>query len=168
MIGQYLLRGFPWKQAISCTGIAKTRDWRRKSQTSLTWVGGTFKSCSECGSRPVFAGVAQLVRAPPCHGGGRGFEPRLSRHSFEWPAVSSAQRRAPPIRSKKAVTSEDPSPGLPHDAAPTRNPIKPARSQTGIKPSASSSICSSPSGSTGWPLKRGATPCCAYYVYKIL
>ena len=28
------------------------------------------------------AGVAQLVRAPPCHGGGRGFDPRLSRHFF--------------------------------------------------------------------------------------
>ena len=24
--------------------------------------------------------VAQLVRAPPCHGGGRGFEPHPSRH----------------------------------------------------------------------------------------
>jgi hypothetical protein len=28
------------------------------------------------------AEVAQLVRASPCHGEGRGFEPRLSRHLF--------------------------------------------------------------------------------------
>src|SRR3546814_2618186 len=34
------------------------------------------------------AGVAQLVRVPACHAGGRGFEPRHSRHSLslgtEW------------------------------------------------------------------------------------
>ena len=27
-------------------------------------------------------GVAQLVRAPPCHGGGRGFEPHPGRLQF--------------------------------------------------------------------------------------
>ncbi len=27
----------------------------------------------------MYAGVAQLVRAPPCHGGGCGFKSRLSR-----------------------------------------------------------------------------------------
>ncbi len=34
------------------------------------------------GSNPIPATigpVAQLVRAPPCHGGGRGFEPRSGR-----------------------------------------------------------------------------------------
>ena len=28
------------------------------------------------------AAVVQLVRMPPCHGGGRGFEPRPLRHLF--------------------------------------------------------------------------------------
>lgn len=38
------------------------------------------------GSSPVApiqtAGVVQLVRAPPCHGGSCGFEPRLPRFAF--------------------------------------------------------------------------------------
>ena len=31
----------------------------------------------------IFGGVAQLVRAPACHAGGRGFEPHHSRHSIK-------------------------------------------------------------------------------------
>ena len=34
-------------------------------------------------TQQVFSGdVAQLVRALPCHGRGRGFEPRRPRHTF--------------------------------------------------------------------------------------
>jgi hypothetical protein len=45
-----------------------------------------------------FADVAQLVRAPPCHGGGRGFESRHSRHFLRiWTSfdLSKANPRLP-------------------------------------------------------------------------
>ena len=31
----------------------------------------------------IYGSVAQLVRVPACHAGGRGFEPLLSRHFFK-------------------------------------------------------------------------------------
>jgi hypothetical protein len=50
---------------------------------SLTLVRHPTTVCAPCG------GVAQLVRALPCHGRGYGFEPRHSRH---FPAGSKSAR----------------------------------------------------------------------------
>ena len=44
--------------------------------SALQAEGHRFEPCSPHHS---FGPVAQLVRAPPCHGGGREFEPHLGR-----------------------------------------------------------------------------------------
>ena len=47
--------------------VKKVLQFQKKSDKSMVILNG---------------GVAQLVRAPACHAGGRGFEPLHSRHSF--------------------------------------------------------------------------------------
>jgi hypothetical protein len=54
--------------------------------------------------RRVAGGVAQLVRAPACHAGGRGFKSRLSRHSRWQRAVrglSSVRWIYPHLRTER-------------------------------------------------------------------
>ena len=53
-----------------------------------------MRNCSQKQFRTIFGLVVQLVRTPPCHGGGRGFESHPGRHLCGF----SSSGRAPPCQ----------------------------------------------------------------------
>ena len=76
--------GFYWRSVRSfgkwsCYSDARQADPARFANAAKPWDSKGFCEVVEF---PV-GDVAQLVRALPCHGRGRGFEPRRPRHSFQ-------------------------------------------------------------------------------------
>ena len=67
------------RQRMQLTGTNRSRSW----PLWLPVVSG-YKGCKDIpggfeGANILCGPVAQLVRAPPCHGGGREFESHLGR-----------------------------------------------------------------------------------------
>ena len=57
-------------------------------------IVSTNRASGQCESTLSSDGpVAQLVRAPPCHGGGRGFEPPLGRHCYHASVAQLVEQR---------------------------------------------------------------------------
>ena len=81
----------PWPACRPFNGFAGFVSWvlhrcHEKESGSLDLESGApyqpaTRRAAPAGGR--FGGVAQLVRAPACHAGGRGFEPRHSRQSSQ-------------------------------------------------------------------------------------
>ena len=68
--------------------IACQQEWAHSSvgRASALQAGG-HRFEPYC-AHHFFGLVVQLVRTPPCHGGGRGFESHPGRHFFIWPDSS--------------------------------------------------------------------------------
>ena len=108
-------------------GVCCPNRFAKFSNSPLTWEDGfhTFRV-------PACGGVAQLVRALPCHGRGYGFEPRRSRH-FSWrilPVRGVQQRcatfsRQPPLTIPSDGTETSPEP-LPTRRSGASDNLRPA------------------------------------------
>ena len=77
---------------------------RRRRPLCLTCLRRPpYLAATAPGHRAARGGVAQLVRVPACHAGGRGFEPRHSRHSFEWTHAAIARSKVAIARAVEAI-----------------------------------------------------------------
>ena len=74
---------------------------------ALTWAGAPIPRSNARG------GVAQLVRALPCHGRGRGFESRRSRHFINDLAPVSGSRNAWTFWARQFMLVDSPHPRRP-------------------------------------------------------
>ena len=102
---RWLLAGFQasWDIVVFPSQTCLTPTGERRNQP-LTERRSATVSSERC------AGVAQLVRVPACHAGGRGFEPRHSRHFSRMPVLrktaGSAARRAALTNSPRPISSQ--------------------------------------------------------------
>ena len=75
-------------------GIAQlVEQWSPKPRAEGSSPSAPAIAFFKAGEKCRFGPVAQLVRAPPCHGGGRGFESHPGRHKIC--CCSSAGRALP-------------------------------------------------------------------------
>ena len=69
---------------VAARAVAAGRAWEHSSvgrALALQARGHRFEPCC---SHHLYGPVAQLVRAPACHAGGREFEPLPGRHNMPW------------------------------------------------------------------------------------
>ena len=108
--GLYGTRGYPhawhwlWRVPVTVlVGFRKIGMFRTRGRLTSPLSRRTSAPLHGNALLPSEAGVAQLVRVPACHAGGRGFEPRHSRHSRS-PPVSKIRNLDASDRSEAAAS----------------------------------------------------------------